>query len=97
MRVKIAPIAAAAAATASSWPDAEPDTPTTRHRNRRRARSRSSIRPPSTPPTSALTPQLQLTTIGDDFRGRSIEGQRMPEYVVNPIEIDPQLTDLPEM
>ncbi|WP_419179009.1 DUF7373 family lipoprotein [Prescottella equi] len=35
--------------------------------------------------------------MGDDFRGRSIEGQRMPEYVVNPIEIDPQLTDLPEM
>ncbi|MBU4616210.1 hypothetical protein IM877_15955 [Rhodococcus sp. GG48] len=43
------------------------------------------------------TPQAQFTTIGDDFRGSSTEGQRMAEYVVNPIEIDPQLTDLTAM
>lgn len=97
MRVKIAPLAALAAATAvlvtgCGTGSAEEPAP-------EQAAGDVAVVDASTLDTGDFrtTPQTEFTTIGDDFLGRSIEGQRMAEYVVNPIEIDPQLTDLTPM
>lgn len=38
------------------------------------------------------TPLPAFGPVGDDFKGRSIEGQRMAEFVTLPSEIDPTLT-----
>ncbi|BCN52119.1 hypothetical protein RE9425_05090 [Prescottella equi] len=97
MQVKIAPIAAAAAATAvllAGCGTGSADEPAPEQ-----AAGDVAVVDASTLDTGGFrtTPQAQFTTIGGDFRGRSIEGQRMAEYVVNPIEVDPQLTDLTEM
>jgi hypothetical protein len=38
-------------------------------------------------------PRPEFTSVGDAFLGRSVEGQRMAEFVVLPPELDPQLTE----
>lgn len=43
--------------------------------------------------TVPTTPRPEFSTVGDAFLGRSIEGQRMAEFVVLPPELDPQLTE----
>jgi len=95
MRVNIAPLAAVAAATAvlltgCSTGSAEEASPAAGDV----AQVDASTLDTGNFPT---TPQPAFSTVGDDFIGRSIEGQRMAEYVINPIEIDPQLTDLKSM
>ena len=47
--------------------------------------------------TFPTTPRPPFTTVGDEFLGRSVEGQRMAEFVVLPPEVDPTLTESASM